>query len=548
MAACARPACATTPSPTRAPARATPAASPAAAAIRIDGTFADWPAGTYLAADERYLYVRLALPEERTVQASAQPLVVAIDLQAAGAFTPDLRVVFSPRATDGQGVAVETPGHRGTAVGHAALDLVAAPTVASRTFELRVARDVRGRPELSALFAAGPARVQASLLRADGAPAWRSRAYQIELPTRAAAAPDAAGAPEPPPSIPVLEADALRVVSWNVLVASPRKRPAPFARVLRALGPDVVLLQEWAGATDEELAAWFDTHLPGSPPWHAVTSEGWGVAVVARGALAELVPRKVSRPQVAPADFRRDDPALRIAAGVAATRIGPLCAASLHLKCCGAADSPQDLARRAEAAAANEALRAALGARGPCVRVIGGDLNLVGSSRPLELLAAALDEGGGGLVAAVSPVLGDAALYTWVQPWSRFSPGRLDYLLHGPAAARLLRSFALDTRRLDAAVLAAHGLERFDSAASDHLPVVLDLLPLQSGSSSGLANSKLNSDRCAPVENMQTWSPGSRRVAPCGGTTWSPRRTSVSTQPDGSGRSRTRTPDTAVFG
>lgn len=491
------PARATTQAPTPAATTATrvpaPVPSPTPVAVRIDGAFTDWRPGTFLAADERYLFMRLALPEERNVQASAQPLVVTIDLQAAGAFTPDLRVVFAPLATGGQGVAVEASAPAGAAaLGHAAVDLVAAPTVAARDFELRVAREVRGRPDLTAAFAGGAVRVQASLLRADGSPAWRSRAHQIELPARVRGA--VPPMVEPSPALPAAEVDTVRVVSWNVLFASPRKKPEPFARILRALRPDVLLLQEWAGATDDELAAWFDAHLPGNPAWRAVTSDGWGVAVVARGALGELVPRSVPRPEAAPADVRRADAVLRLAAGVAETRVGALCVASVHLKCCGAAGAPQDLARAAEARAVNEVLRAALAARAPCVRVVGGDLNLVGSAGPLELLAAGLDAGGAALVAAESPVLGDAALYTWFQPWSRFSPGRLDYLLYDGAGAAVRRSFTVDTRRLDQSALAAHGLERGDSAASDHLPVVLDLRP-QSGSSSGLANSRLSSAR-----------------------------------------------------
>jgi len=457
-------------------------------AVRIDGRFDDWPGTTHLQADDRYLYVRLVLPEERNLQASAQPLRLAIDLGASGAFSPDLHVVFSPHATGGQGVAVEAvaPG-RFEAIGHAAVDLVAAPTVAARAFELRVARDVRGRPDLTSAFAGGAVRVQASLLRADGSPAWRDRARQLELPPRArpgpGETPTAAGAPpssaptatDVTAAIPARAPDTLRVVSWNVLLASPRKRPAPFARVLRALAPDVVLLQEWEGATDAELAAWFDTHLPGDAAWRALTSDGWGVAVVARAPLAPLVPRSLPRPAGAPEDARRADAALRLAAGVADTRLGRVCAASVHLKCCGAWDAPQDLARRAEARAVNDALRAALAGAAPCLRVVGGDLNLVGSALPLDLLADGLDAAGGPLVAVESPVVGDAALYTWFHPWSRFSPGRLDYLLYDGSSAAVRSSLALDARRLAAGTLAALGIEPGDAAASDHLPLVLDL-------------------------------------------------------------------------
>ncbi len=80
--------------------------APVSTTIRIDGAFDDWPAGAYLAADGQYVYVRLTLPEARTIQASEQPLVLALDARAAGAFEPELRITFSPRETGGQGVAV----------------------------------------------------------------------------------------------------------------------------------------------------------------------------------------------------------------------------------------------------------------------------------------------------------------------------------------------------------------------------------------------------------------------------------------------------------
>lgn len=453
-----------------APAASAVQAANAPAQIRIDGTFDDWPARAHLAADGRRLYVRFTLPEARNLQASDMPLVLAIDGRAEGAFDPELRIVFSPPATGGLGVAVEAVRRGGdeTKVGHAALDLVAAPTVASREFELRVARDVRGRPDLTELFASGRVRVQASLLRSDGSPAWRSRAWQIELPPRndAAAASDVA--------IPPRDPGTTRVVSWNVLLATPRKKPEPFARVLRALAPDVVLFQEWEGGTDDEIAAWLNAQLPGEPAWHARTSDGWGVAVAARGELAELLPRHLTRPDEAPADPRRADRALRLAGGVAATALGPLCAASLHLKCCGSAVSEQDVARRAEAREANAVLSVAWREHAPCVRVVGGDLNLVGSREPLAILAARLDGDDGALEIADTPVLGDAVVYTWSQAWSRFSPGRLDWLLHG-RDARTVRAFVLDAHRLDDATLAAAGVERGDTSVSDHLPLVLDL-------------------------------------------------------------------------
>lgn len=434
------------------------------AAPVIDGRFEDWPPGVLARADDEYLYVRLALPEERTLQAAGEPLVVRID--------PAVTLVFSPPESEGQGVAVRAAAgaaSAGASLGHAAVDLVVAPTVAAREFELRVAREVAGRPDLTAALAEGTVRVTAAIERGDGSVAWRSPVHELRLP------PLSAHATPAPATLPAAAAGELRVVSWNVYLAKPREEPEAFARVLLALRPDVVLLQEWDGATGAELAAWFDAHVPGEPPWQALTSAGWGVAVVARGPWQRLGPERIARPDEAPADPRRGDAALRLAAGVAATPLGRVCAASLHLKCCGAASGAQDAARRAETRLANQVLAAALGEAGDCVRVVGGDLNLVGSDVPLANLRAGLGSDGRALAVAETTVLGDGAVYTWSQRWSRFSPGRLDYLLYDAATVTAVRAFVLDARRLDQPTLAAAALTRADAAASDHLPLVLDL-------------------------------------------------------------------------
>ncbi|MBZ0171268.1 MAG: hypothetical protein K8E66_02710, partial [Phycisphaerales bacterium] len=105
----------------------------------------------------------------------------------------------------------------------------------------------------------------------------------------------------------------------------------------------------------------------------------------------------------------------------------------------------------------------------------GGDLNLVGSRGPLDLLLSGLAGNGGDLVTVDTPVLGSDAWYTWRDDQSTFGPGRLDWLLVGDA--RVVQAFSLDTRVRDPGVIAGWGLRPDDSAVSDHLPVVVDLRP-----------------------------------------------------------------------
>jgi endonuclease/exonuclease/phosphatase family metal-dependent hydrolase len=111
------------------------------------------------------------------------------------------------------------------------------------------------------------------------------------------------------------------------------------------------------------------------------------------------------------------------------------------------------------------------------VRLIAGDFNLVGTRTPLDAMRAGLDADGSELAVAQTDVLGDHALYTWSDHKTEFPDGRLDYLIYSDASADAANAFVLDTRRLSDRTLAKLGLDRTDTGASDHLPVVVDLMP-----------------------------------------------------------------------
>ena len=114
----------------------------------------------------------------------------------------------------------------------------------------------------------------------------------------------------------------------------------------------------------------------------------------------------------------------------------------------------------------------------PIVRVICGDMNLVGSRPPLDILRANLDADGSDLSIAEPFVLGDRSQYTWSDYKTTFTPGRLDYVLYSDSTAQVYQSFVLDTSRLNEETLARAGLNRTDTDASDHKPVVVDLIPI----------------------------------------------------------------------
>lgn len=470
------------------------APDPSPAAIVIDGALDDWPDERTLRADGHDLYVRLGLPDEITLQAAPYSVVLLLDVDgdaSTGSGLDDVEgdtadagaevaVVFSPPGgrprrggppDEGVAALVLPTGEEATRpLSHEALDLVFAPTYAAKDFEVRLSRRVHGQPAISSALAAGRVAVRMVAVGRNASLLWSKPLGSVELPPLADPGERLATA------WPARPADALRVVSWNVLFATPRRRPKPFARILRALDPDIVLVQEWERADREELRAWFRTNV--SDRWHALDSPGWGVAVIAQGALRRLGPERIERPDAAPPDTFRPDQAMRLAAAVVETRFGPVAVASMHLKCCGPTGGPQDRARIAEAEVIRDTLSAALraqGAKAPRLRIFGGDLNLVGSRRPVDVLRGGLGVGGADLDVARTEVPGDRAVYTWRGSGSRYAPGRLDFLVYG--GGEEVQAFALDTARLSDATLRAAGVERGDSAASDHLPLVLDIRP-----------------------------------------------------------------------
>lgn len=455
--------------------------------VVIDGSFSDWREGAELRADGYDLFLRLRLPHAVDLQSGDESVVVLLDLDGdpvTGGSLPtldvespaELAVVFglpTPSGRSGTGVFELAAGREPRDVGHAAIDLRFAPTHASQEFEIRMRRE--------ALPGHNPrgGRVGAEVYLVD---AGAQVAFRRSL-----------GHIVPPPPGPRVGVQALptvrpeksiRVVSWNVLFAAPMQTPEPFSRVLRALDPDVILLQEWNGVPAAELERWFASNV--SPGWSALVSAGWGVAIVARGPIERLVPYEIPRPEGAPGDGFRPERTLRLVAGVVRTKKGPLAVASMHLKCCGGADGAEDRARVAEAKRIREVLGRALadlGGDAPVARVLGGDLNLVGSRRPLEVLREGLGSRGEELEVAAMPVAGDRAWYTWRRDRSRFAAGRLDYLLF--SGGQRISSFALDAQRLAASSLESLGIEGGDTQASDHLPLVLDLRPLDSTSVRG---------------------------------------------------------------
>jgi len=344
------------------------------------------------------------------------------------------------------------------------IGIAALPSTTATDFELvidRHATDEAGRP----LFA-GP---QLALAVADGASGDR-------IPDRGALrvvlADDEPVVPGP------LDLDkapgTFRVVTFNTLIdglADERRLPA-FQRIIEALAPDVLHLQEAMGSA--QLARdLLDEWLPlASGSWSFVRLDDR--VTLSRFAIEADAPTSVVSldENILVAALRRDDM--------------PVVSFNAHLSCCD-----KDLARQNQAdsfIAYLRAMRERIAADTPFYLV--GDLNLVGSAGPLATMLSGdvaddqtfgpdspPDWDGTGLVDALPLQLGTNRATTWQAPLSRFWPGRLDYVLYSDATLAVSRAFVLSTAVLPGEALAAFGLEPDDSAvASDHLPVVVDFV------------------------------------------------------------------------
>jgi endonuclease/exonuclease/phosphatase family metal-dependent hydrolase len=272
----------------------------------------------------------------------------------------------------------------------------------------------------------------------------------------------------------------LRVVSWNVNFSGLLRRPELFGRILRAVDPDVILLQEiQEDATPAQLVEFARRWVPGRGGGGAARS-GWNVLLGAGGGdlrcavVTRLELDTVGALHVVPfPDLPQRT--IRVAAAVVGEK-RRLLVGSVHLRCCGWAGSFEDRTRQVEADALRRAVLNALPATRADGVLIAGDLNLVGSRRALDLLAEGLDGDRSDLTVAGALQIDGRSNATWGDPDLPFVPGRLDFLLYADTGLEPIDAFVLDTRDLEPRWLQRHGLRADDTAsASDHLPLVADL-------------------------------------------------------------------------
>lgn len=309
-----------------------------------------------------------------------------------------------------------------------------APAHAARTFELSF--------DLRALDWKPGARVTIALTEGDSvAP------IEVLLPETPAAGPSELHLRKKP--------GGLRVASFNTLEHGVLdfERGGAQRRLLAAMEPDVVLLQELGAVPAEQVARALDLpHGVGKQVNRVV-----GHSIVSRYPLTGL----------------GGTPERFVAALVAGPT--PVVAISVHLSCCGYLGSDQDDRRLKQARELADFIRGVRagqvsGCPADVPVIVAGDFNDVGSPNlRAEVAAASVRR-----IPLTHPRWPSA--HTWGTRGAKYPASVLDLMFASPDA-NWRRGFILDTAELTDAELAVLHLERRDSATSDHRILVADFRP-----------------------------------------------------------------------
>ena len=252
-----------------------------------------------------------------------------------------------------------------------------------------------------------------------------------------------------------------RVVSWNVQFGNLLDDKERAARILKALQPDVLLLQELDGDdTPQTLTRFLVETFDGS--WDVCCTPVSGTERHHKLRSAVATNRTLKSTQHVDSESWKQIKAIISTIDINKT---PINFVSLHLRCCGGPTGEAEEQWQDEAWAIREAIES----RQSPSFVVAGDWNLVGTTKPLQIV----QTNEFAIVDAYQP---DGRINaTWSDVTSSFTPSRLDWMLYSPKTLALVNSFVLDTADLDSETLHAHGLMSEDTAElSDHLPLVAD--------------------------------------------------------------------------
>lgn len=472
-----------------------------AARIFVDGSFAEWkrlapvyadptgdaPAGApdlgriWMAHDDQFLFLRVEVGKEINLQEGNQ-LTLYLDTdnnRATGRRARGLgaEVTWTFGKREGQFRRQSATSR----IRHDDIGLVTAPTVSSRGFEMALRRDARIQGQTS-LFEGNTLRIALADRRSNGdvlPDAEGGLAYRLTEATGLSPL-ETLDVARPPEA-------ALRVLSYNVEhdgLFNASNQPS-FGRVLRTVQPDLMGFQEIyehsATETQQVVASLFASS--DDRPWHSAKA-GRDLVAVSRYPIQSTYEIPGYK-RYASAGFLINTH----------TALGTnLLFIVAHPPCCTGGHPSADEQRQQVVDGIVAFIRDAktpggtLDVAPKTPIIIAGDMNFVGEDQQprtlrtgeiinTEQFGPPIDpDWDGSALTDLSPRLtGWPMDFTWYDPSSSFSPGRLDYMLYTDSVLEAVHRYVLFTRTLSEDMLSAHGLQRDDvMQAADHLPVVAD--------------------------------------------------------------------------
>lgn len=470
--------------------RATPDADPVAIAERADG---------------QYVYLDVQLSRPANLLGFDGSLSIEMDgdddpstgATIDGLAGTDFAIDLSPPGKTGaptQGATVRAFAANGTVTTSDTypLDFVLQPTYEASRFELRIGR---GRTLAARTTLDRPSYTAQLVVRdSTGAVVKRVGPYTAHVGAAAAAAPIVALVD------PLARAAGteFRALVWNVANEGILERPDHFRRILSAVAPDLLILNEVAGAAGRERVAQFLATVDDASgrPWHFTYGLGGGyqrTVIASRAPVDEFpefrliaFPDSLVRrwfPLVPPQTQEKERKSIAdsVATGGAIVTLGGKRVAvfGVDLQSAGNRHGQwQEMRRQAEATLIRDHAVTAIRAHGPVEGIIkAGDHNLVGTRTPLELLdGIGAPFYGKPLDNAYLLQLDRETATTWTGRGGQFPPGRLDWFSYSGTTLAVLGGFVFDAGDLSPAWRARHHLEADDSEkSSDHRPLVVDL-------------------------------------------------------------------------
>jgi endonuclease/exonuclease/phosphatase family metal-dependent hydrolase len=409
--------------------------------------------------DDKYLYLRIKVDREILFQQSE--LRVWIDTDNNASTGSQIRNIgYELYYHFGQ----RSGNLFGQNIGHFDIGLVSMPTYSGEEFEVRIKRQGVFGSNTIQIIVAG------------------ERFNNDALPTSGALSYTFQEGPFPeytPTSLEKEDSGFIRIMNYNILFGRPLEAAyrSQFERVVQAVNADVFCFNEFYDASVTAVKGLMDTALPLSngTGWYATKVDGDNVTVsrypILRAIDVSPVGNMTANWIDLPEEYGTD-----------------LLVLVCHFSCC---DQETERQLQVDAVAAfieeakNPGGRITVEEGTPIV--ITGDFNMVGLQQQRTTLLTGDIQNTGRFGTAGMPDWDDTPISdlipfhteapdvtTWINPFSSFAPGRLDYILYSDSRLEAKKSFILKTDDMPSATLSENDLRADDTGFSDHLPIVGD--------------------------------------------------------------------------